>query len=340
MLRSFTCPITQETMVDPVSTVDSHVYERSAIEGWLRDHSTSPLTGRPLPSLDLTPQDHMRRAIEEYKRLQPTLEKVSDARAAQVLETAFANPHINLRYQLDRLKEAVNLPAAEFKAECNEVIAELETLLTISAHLACSDAPRHHRRCHDITNMGDEREQVACLRALVGHDKGVNSVTALPDYRVASGSGDGVVKIWKLSSGCCTATFLGHTASVSAVTRLGSNHVISSSWDFTIRVWSPGLHSQSTTILGDCGCRVHSVTAVSARSVASGSEDGQVRLWDVATQSQLLALDGHNMQVLGVEALSADMIASCSADRTVKLWDIRTGGARPHCGAMGVRCVA
>jgi len=317
MLRSFTCPITQETMVDPVSTVDSHVYERNAIEGWLQNHKTSPVTGRPLPSLALAPQDHMRRAIEEYKQLQSTLDRVSCARAAQVLDIASVNPHVGLRYQLDRLKEALNLPTAESKAECQEVIAELETVLMTPSSLARSNASMHGCSCRDI-------EQFACLRALVGHDQGVNAMAALPENRVASGSGDGAVKSWDLASGRCTATFPGHTASVSAMTRLGSDHIVSSSWDFTIRIWSLGLHSLGSFILGDCGCKVHSVTAVSARSVASGSQDGQVRLWDVARQSQLLALDGHDKQVLGVEALSADMIASCSADRTVKLWDIRT----------------
>ena len=30
------CPITLEVMTDPVSTADGHVYERSAIEDWLK----------------------------------------------------------------------------------------------------------------------------------------------------------------------------------------------------------------------------------------------------------------------------------------------------------------
>ena len=44
------CPITQEIIVDPVATVDGHVYERSAIEQWFRDHNTSPNTGGVLSS--------------------------------------------------------------------------------------------------------------------------------------------------------------------------------------------------------------------------------------------------------------------------------------------------
>jgi len=55
--RSFMCPITHEIMHDPVVTVDGQVYERCAIEAWLRlGHCTSPMTGDRLPSLSLMPE--------------------------------------------------------------------------------------------------------------------------------------------------------------------------------------------------------------------------------------------------------------------------------------------
>ena len=43
---AFICPITQELMEEPVVTQDGQTYERHAIEYWLRDHDTSPLTGQ------------------------------------------------------------------------------------------------------------------------------------------------------------------------------------------------------------------------------------------------------------------------------------------------------
>lgn len=51
----FVCPITQEMMQDPVSTVDGHTYERAAIERWLTRKRTSPLTGSVLPSTTVIP---------------------------------------------------------------------------------------------------------------------------------------------------------------------------------------------------------------------------------------------------------------------------------------------
>ena len=35
-------------MGDPVFTCDGQTYERTAIEMWLANHTTSPLTGKPL----------------------------------------------------------------------------------------------------------------------------------------------------------------------------------------------------------------------------------------------------------------------------------------------------
>ena len=44
----FFCVITQDIMKNPVSTVDKFTYEKEAIERWLTNHDTSPLTGLPL----------------------------------------------------------------------------------------------------------------------------------------------------------------------------------------------------------------------------------------------------------------------------------------------------
>ena len=63
----FLCPITGEVMTDPVSTVDGHTYERTAIERWLRTHDTSPMTGARLPHKDLTPAISLRQLIVEFR---------------------------------------------------------------------------------------------------------------------------------------------------------------------------------------------------------------------------------------------------------------------------------
>lgn len=38
------CPITHEIMNEPYTATDGHIYERQAIEDWLLNHGTSPVT--------------------------------------------------------------------------------------------------------------------------------------------------------------------------------------------------------------------------------------------------------------------------------------------------------
>ena len=71
--NEFYCPITQDIMIDPVKTVDGHVYERTAIDRWFNYNSTSPLTGLPLASLHLEPYYNLKNRILNFKIQNPTL---------------------------------------------------------------------------------------------------------------------------------------------------------------------------------------------------------------------------------------------------------------------------
>ena len=87
-IASFVCPILFEVMVDPVIDKEGNSYERSAIEAWLRDNSTSPLTRSPMTTSDLAPNRALKEAIEaldESLRIEAVL-KAKEARAAEAAE--------------------------------------------------------------------------------------------------------------------------------------------------------------------------------------------------------------------------------------------------------------
>ena len=65
----FLCPITMETMSDPVFAADGHVYDRASIESFLETHDTSPLTNEPLATKSLTPNDALRSRLRERATL-------------------------------------------------------------------------------------------------------------------------------------------------------------------------------------------------------------------------------------------------------------------------------
>ena len=61
--KEFFCPLTKKIMKDPVKDSEGNVYEREAIERWLRVQSSSPITNRYL-SMDMIRQDkELKRSI-------------------------------------------------------------------------------------------------------------------------------------------------------------------------------------------------------------------------------------------------------------------------------------
>ena len=44
LIESFHCPITQQLMVEPVSSKYGHTYEKAAIERWVAKYHTCPMT--------------------------------------------------------------------------------------------------------------------------------------------------------------------------------------------------------------------------------------------------------------------------------------------------------
>lgn len=71
--HEFYCPITQDIMIDPVKTVDGHVYDRTAIDRWFDFNSTSPLTGLQLTSIQLEPYTSLKIRIINFKTRYPQL---------------------------------------------------------------------------------------------------------------------------------------------------------------------------------------------------------------------------------------------------------------------------
>ena len=62
----FCCPISQMIMKDPVKTIDNHTYDKTQIERWFTINNTSPLTGLPLTSKILQPNNELKHQIDQF----------------------------------------------------------------------------------------------------------------------------------------------------------------------------------------------------------------------------------------------------------------------------------
>ena len=65
--ESLLCPITHEIMVDPVVAADGFSYDRKAIEVWLANNNTSPMTNAVLKNKSLIPNTTLMVMIMEYQ---------------------------------------------------------------------------------------------------------------------------------------------------------------------------------------------------------------------------------------------------------------------------------
>lgn len=66
LLSIVTCSISHDIMRDPVICNDGHTYDRGAIQMWLVNHDTSPMTGEPLSSKKLVPNMALRDLVRQF----------------------------------------------------------------------------------------------------------------------------------------------------------------------------------------------------------------------------------------------------------------------------------
>ena len=64
--HEFYCSISQDIMKDPVKTIDGFTYDRVSIQKWFENSWKSPLTGLNLSSKTLTPNNELKKQIEEF----------------------------------------------------------------------------------------------------------------------------------------------------------------------------------------------------------------------------------------------------------------------------------
>ena len=168
------------------------------------------------------------------------------------------------------------------------------------------------------------------IRTFEGHSESVTAVEISPDGKTAvSGSSDGTLKLWNLSSGKILHSLEGHRSIVTAMEiSPDGKTAISGSRDRTLKLWDLSSGKVLHTLEGHSDEVLVVAISPDNKTAVSGSWDGTLKLWDLSSGQALHTFEGHS-DVVTTVAISPDgkTAVSGSNDMTLKLWDLSSGQA-------------
>jgi WD40 repeat protein len=160
------------------------------------------------------------------------------------------------------------------------------------------------------------------------HSGWAGSVAWSPEgKRLASGGGDGTVKVWDGATGREIFTLIGHRGIVLCVAWSPDGRRLASvdSRGRAIRVWDARTGKEAFTLKGHNGAVMGVAFSPDGRRLASASRDGTVKVWDATRSPEGITLQVSEAEPSGAAFSPDGRRLAVAADTEVKVWDIPAG---------------
>ncbi len=176
-----------------------------------------------------------------------------------------------------------------------------------------------------VMNIWDWKNDLL-LQSITGYDKRSISVAFNREGQLATGSWQGIVKLWdveatpRLQVAFDEDRNTRHPVVAVAFDR-ESRKLATASFDRRIDVWDVATGGHARTI-PQSGLVLCVAFSPDGRYIASSGEGKTVRLWDAATDREVLGLRGHTGSCECVAfSPEGDLLASAGTDGTIRIWD-------------------
>jgi len=222
-------------------------------------------------------------------------------------------------------------------------VSPLRRRQLLAADAARFGAPQHRPLAEPLTWpprwATGQQASVALNTALTGHTAPVyaaacTSIAGQPV--VVTGSGDGTVNVWDLTTAALRTTLTNLRTPVRVVecTILhGRPMALVAGQRATVDIWDLSAASLHMSLTGhEDWVNAVACTTVNDKPVAvTASIDASVRVWDLITGACTATLAGHSASVRAVACATVDgkpIAVTTSDDKTVLVWDLTTGNLR------------
>ena len=159
------------------------------------------------------------------------------------------------------------------------------------------------------------------------HSAPVLAVAYSRDRKIATGSTDGVARVWNASDGKLLLSMSGATGPLTSVTFSPDGKAVATAGeDGTVRLWNAVTGEAQLAFQPRSGALTSLTYSPDGGQLLVGSSTNSATVWDATNGTLLRTLRGHSEAVTSV-AFSTDgtLLMTGSSDRTAKIWNRGNG---------------